>query len=247
MPNVAFVTFCHWRDWKRLSAPGELRSRIDSHHHPFSEIIVVKQRLRDVPESKEATFPEATRVVESEDHPDILTEYHIPEQDTKADDLTHGPTGPHYWKWHCINHLIGLKVATSPYIVFSDSDCRIQSSPPGKSWVDAGIEILQAHQEVLIVGPSDGGQMAERRFGMRGIGPVRLTQNVSQQMFLCERARLKGINFNVPWDWEFLAPGQPFAEYYYMLEGRMWRYMHYNGLYRALLPDQWRYWHDMWH
>lgn len=247
MARADFVTFCHWRDWERLSAPDELQRRIDSHRYTFGEKIVVKQRLRDVPESHRATFPEATKVVESEDYPDVMRKYGLPDEDTKADEMTHGPSAPHYWKWHCINHLIGLETATAPYVVFSDSDCRIERSPDNPSWVDVGINLLSKYREILIVGPSDGGQMAERRINEKGVGIVRLTQNVSQQMFLCERERLKQINFNVPWNWEFLAPGQPFAEYYYMLEGRLWRYMNKFGLYRAILPDTWRYWHDGWH
>ena len=244
--SVDFITFCHWRDYQRLAAPGELKRRVESHKYPFREVIVVRQRLRDVEDARNVHFPDATREVESEDHPAILSEYGLPDEDQIADEKTHGPTAPHYWKWHCINHLIGLKVSTADYVVFSDSDCRIQSSPPGKSWVEAGMQVLSERREVLIVCPSDGGQMAERRIKVGNI-PLRLTQNVSQQMFICERERLRQINFNIPWNWEFTAPGGPFAEFYYMLEGRIWRYMHHNGLYRALLPDAFRYWHDMWH
>jgi hypothetical protein len=246
MFKADFVTFCHWRDYERLAAPGELKHRVSSHKYPFKDVIVVKQRLRDVPEARNVRFPDATVVLESEDYPDILKEYGLPEEDAQADEKTHGPSAPHYWKWHCINHLIGLRVATAEYVVFSDSDCRIQASPPSMSWVEAGMRVLSQQREVLIVAPSDGGNMAERRCKVGNI-PLRLTQNVSQQMFMCERERLKGIDFNIPWNWEFTAPGGPFQEYYYMLEGRIWRYMHHNGLYRALLPDQWRYWHDAWH
>jgi hypothetical protein len=245
MFRADFVTFCHWRDWERLAAPGELRRRVESHKYPFGEVIVVKQRLRDVPGADKATFPDATIVVESEDYPTILKDYRLPSEDAQADEMTHGPTGPHYWKWHCINHLIGLKVATAPYVVFSDSDCRIQSSLPGRSWVEVGMQVLTRHREVLIVCPSDGGQTAEARIKVGNV-PLRLTQNVSQQLFMCERERLRRIDFNVPWNWEKTAPGAPFQEYYYMLEGRIWRYMDRNGLYRAILPDAWRYWHDQW-
>lgn len=246
MFKADFVTFCHWRDYERLAAPGELKMRVGTHKYPFKDVIVVKQRLRAVPGAENVQFPDATRVVESEDYPDILREYGLPEEDAQADEKTHGPSAPHYWKWHCINHLIGLNVATAEYVVFSDSDCRILASHPSMSWVEAGMRVLSQRREVLIVAPSDGGSMAERRVKVGNI-PLRLTQNVSQQMFMCERERLKGIDFNIPWNWEFTAPGGPFQEYYYMLEGRIWRYMHHNGLYRALLPDQWRYWHDAWH
>lgn len=244
--NVSFITFVHWRDYKRLAAEGELARRVRSHHYPFNEVIVVRQRLEDEAEADGVDFCElgATFQVKSEDYPTILDDYGINAFNQKADEMTHGPTAPHYWKWHVINHLIGLTVAQSPYIVFSDADCRMQSQPGNKpSWVDMGIDILSKHNDVLIVGPSDGGNMAERRLS----GGVRLTQNISQQMFLCNRDRLRNIDFDVPWDWEFTAPGGPMQEYYYMLEGRLWRYMHKHNLWRAILPKEWRYWHDAWH
>lgn len=247
MFSADLITFCHWRDYERLAAPGELRARVNSHKYPFREVVVVRQRLREVPGAKDVVFDGATRVVESEDYPEILARFHLPEVDEIAEEKTHGPAAPHYWKWHVINHLIGLTVSEAEYIVFSDADCRMVSSNSSMSWVEAAIRVLKAHPEVLIVGPSDGGSMAERRVHVPGIGTVRLTQNVSQQMFLCERARFSGIDFNVPWNWEVLAPGGPMQEYYYMLEGRIWRYMHPHGLYRAILPDAWRYWHDGWH
>ena len=242
MPTVDFITFVHHRDYMRLAEGDELESRVKSHRYNFSSVIVIRQRIYDNIQAVHTRYKYATREINTEDHPNILTEYGIPEEDAIADDKTHGPTAPHYWKWHCINHLIGLKESVADYIVFSDSDCRIKSSP-AQSWVDKGIELLRKYNEILIVAPSDGGSMAEKRVS----GGVRLTQNVSQQLFLCERNRLKSIDFNVPWNWEFIAPGGPFQEYYYMLEGRMWRYMHHNKLYRAILPDTWRYWHDAWH
>jgi hypothetical protein len=52
------------------------------------------------------------------------------------------------------------------------------------------------------------------------------------------------VDFNIPWNWEVLAPGGPMQEYYYMLEGRIWRYLHKNQLWRCILPDEIaRYWH----
>lgn len=237
--TVDFVTFCCPKDIRRLYAPNELKYRVESHGFPFNRIVVVWQRCGDMgmPDSSGVVHD----VIRSEGHPHILSEFGIPEMDALADEYTHGPKASHYWKWHVINHLIGLKVSVADYVVFSDCDCRMESQP--SSWVDKGIKVLQMHKDVLIVAPSDGGHMAERRLP----GGIRLTQNVSQQVFLCERERLKGIDFNVPWDWEFLAPGGPMQEYYYMLEGRIWRYMHHNGLYRAILPVRWRYWHDQWH
>lgn len=238
MPSVDFITFCHWRDIAKLAAPGELKRRIDSHNYAFNKTVLVKQRLRDMPDHQH-DFSDVDVIIESEDYPNILIEFNIPDEDAIAEEKTHGPTAPHYWKWHCINHLIGLTVSDAEYIVFSDADCRMKSQP--NSWVDKGIELLQHHREILLVSPSDGGQNAERL-----IGDVRLHQVISQQLFVCERGRFMDVDFNVPWNWEYLAPGWPSQEYYYMLEGRLWRYMHHHDLWRALLPEQWRYWHDQW-
>ena len=245
MDDVSFITFCHHRDWERLAANDELSRRVASNKYPFYEILVVRQRMRSIPDAEQVNFQllGATREIDSEDHPNILEEFGINPDNPKADEMTHGPTAPHYWKWHVINHLIGLKEAKSPYVVFSDADCRIKSQPKGRSWIEYGIELLNKHSDILIVSPSDGGSMAERRLS----GGVRLTQNVSQQMFLCNRARLSSISFDMPWDWEYTAPGGPMQEYYYMLEGRMWRWMNKNNAWRAILPKAWRYWHDQWH
>lgn len=239
LPKVDFITFCCPSDIERLHKPGVLEAIVESHDYEFDNIIVVHQRCKGL-EYRPFNNPKI-RIVESENHPNILTEFNIPEEDAIADKWTHGPTSSHYWKWHIINHLIGLKESNADYIVFSDGDCYIRNRDPALSWVVHGIDILHTfHNEVLIVCPSDGGVMMEK-----SIPPARLTQNVSQQMFLCERERFKNIDFNIPWNWEFLAPAGPFAEYYYMLEGRIWRYMHHNKLYRAILPSQWRYWHGL--
>ena len=238
--SVDFITFCCPKDIHRLYVSGELESRVRSHGYNFQYAHVIRQRCADIEIAE--YIPQLPHLIHrSEDHPNILSEFGIPENDLIADHWTHGPNAAHYWKWHVINHLIGLKVSTADYIVFSDCDCRIKSQPD--SWVNKGIDLLHRFPKILIVSPSDGGHMAESMLP----GGVRLTQNVSQQVFLCERERLKSIDFNVPWNWEFTAPGGPMQEYYYMLEGRIWRYMHHNSLYRAILPKQWRYWHDAWH
>lgn len=233
--TVDLITFCCPKDIHRLHAPGALEHLVSCHGYDFDNVIVVHQRCRGI-EYRPFDYP--CRIVESEDYPDILTKFGIPEDDPKADHYTHGPTAPHYWKWHVINHLIGLYESPADFAVFSDCDCDIVHSAPLRSWVEEGIDILGRYTEVLVVSPSDGGLMAERR-----IPEARLTQNNSQQLFLCNRGRLAHIDLAIPWDWEFTAPAGPFQEYYYMLEGRIWRYMHHNGLYRAILPETWRYWH----
>lgn len=234
--TVDLITFCYPGDIHQLHKPGILEKLVYSHEYTFDNIIVVHQRCRGI-EYRPFDFP--CRIVESESHPNILTEFNIPEHDEKADYWTHGPDAAHYWKWHVVNHLIGLKESDTDHVVFSDCDCVIRESAPGRSWVEEAVDILQQHSNVLIVGPGDGGHMMEAR-----IPEARLTRNVSQQMFCCGRERLKGIDFNIPWDWEFLAPGAPMQEFYYMLEGRIFRYLHKYGLWRAVLPDKWRYWQE---
>lgn len=242
--TVDFATFCHKPHLEKLHEPGFLESMIHSHHYPFDKIIVVHQRVGDA-DYKPLTLRQPHIIVKSEDYPFILTEFSIPEKDDIADEYTHGPTAKHYWKWHVINHLIALKNSDADYIVFSDADCSIKHTEE-KSWVQFGIEILERFNDVLIVCPSAGaGGQYEQVRELDG-WKLRLTQNVSQQLFLANRKRLSEIDFNIPWNWEYIAPGGPFQEYYYMLEGRIWRYMDKHNLYRAILPDKWRYWHYQW-
>lgn len=237
MSTVDLITFCCPKDIARLHAVGELEALHGSHHYTFDEFILVYQRCEGFPTPHLSWVTQ----VKSEDHPDILREFRFGEDQSAADTYTHGEKAAHYWKWHVINHLIGLKVSTADYIVFSDCDCRMINQPD-MSWVKQGIHYLETYPQILIVSPSDGGSMAERLLP----GGVRLTQNVSQQMFLCRRDQMKNIDFDLPWNWEFLAPGGPMQEYYYMLEGRIWRYMAHHNMWRAILPEKWRYWHFQW-
>ena len=158
--TVDFVTFCHPGDIHELHKPGILAKMVASHRHLFDSVIVVHQRCKGI---EYRPFDHPCRIVESESHPDILTEFDVPEHDEKADEWTHGPTAAHYWKWHVINHLIGLKVSGADHVVFSDCDCVIRNSDMDRSWVEEGINILNAYPKVLIVGPGDGGDMMEAR------------------------------------------------------------------------------------
>lgn len=236
--NVDLITFCCHKDIHKLHAPGALETIVMSHRHRFDNVIVVHQRCQGI-EYRPFDYP--ARIVESENHLEILSEFGLPEVDELADHYTHGPQAAHYWKWHVINHLIGLKESRADYVVFADCDCWIIDSQPQRSWIAEGIDILERYHDILLVSPSDGGSMFEKR-----IPEARLTQNNSQQLFLCSRARLASIDWAVPWDWEYTAPGGPMQEYYYMAEGRIWRYMHKHDLWRAILPTTWRYWHHQW-
>lgn len=242
MPSVDFVTYCCPKDIHRLHTPGELRKRVESHVTYFNTVWVIHQRCREVKFARVDDIPYIS--VWSEDHPGVLSAFSIPKIDRVADEKTGGLGAHYYWKYHMINHLIGLAVSNADYIVFSDCDCHMEYDQQS-SWVNKGIGLLQQHQNVLIVSPADGGYLADG-----GVLPdgTRLTQNMSQQLFVCNRERLSNIDFNASWDLGTLAPGveQTFPEYPWLLEGRVWRYMQANGLYRAVLPDNWRYVHDGW-
>ena len=240
--TVDFITFCCPKDIHKLHEPGYLKAITTSHQFAFDNILVVHQRCQGMEYIPFKPFGIPIWTLESESYPDILKEHGMSEDDPGAASLSSGPNSAHWWVNHTINHLIGLKESHADYIVFSDCDCTIKESDPTRSWIEEGIYLLQRHPDILIVSPGDGGQMAERR-----IDGARLTQNVSQQTFLCHRHTFRHVDFNIPWNWEVLAPGGPMREYYAMLEGRIWRWMHKHNLWRAILTDKWRYWHWQWH
>lgn len=242
--KIDFITFCHPGDAHRLYAPGWLQKIVNSHQWHFDNVIIIQQRMTPSAASPapsiEGLNTDALRVVPSELHPNILTEFGLPENDPIADEYTHGPTAAHYWKWHVINHLIGLKESDADFIVFSDNDCLIRSQDSGRSWVIEAMRVLKEYPQILIVGPGDGATMAEAQT-KEG---YRLTRNVSQQLFVCERQELMDADFDIDWGGEFNAPGGPMQEYYYMLEGRIWRYLEQRNMWRCIMPDYIaRYWH----
>lgn len=252
--KVDFVTCCYSKDAPRLHRPGLLAKVVAGHNYDFHEIIVVHQNCGDI--QLEPFTDIKVRSVRTEDHPNVLTDFGLPENDPDADFWTHGPTSAHYWKWHVINHLTALKESTADYIVFSDSDCTMVANGP-PSWVEIGVEALQRYQDVLIVSPSEGGKEMVRR-----VPEGRIVDTFSQQLFLCRREQFSQINFNVPFDSSalyedpskrtsnVLAPYGPLQEFYFMLEGRISRYClsrfnktRKSDMYRLLLRDEWRYWH----
>jgi len=245
--SVTFATHCHARDLPRLHAPGVLRELIDCHGYTFDEILVIHQRCEGLSYNlspNDFPFESWVRIlnVGTEDYPKILGAFGIPHRDPLYSKTTHGWDGPHYYEHHCVNHCKEILSATSDYILFTDADCKIISQP--SSWVIKAIETLQQHPEVLIVSPSDGGHEFDRMLP----DGTRLTRTVSQQIFLGERSRLAEMNFtNLRWDGQFNAPYGPFQEFYVLMEGHLWRWMEKHNFYRAVLPEQWRYWHGEWH
>jgi len=242
--TVTLATHCHARDLPRLHAPGVLEELINCHNYAFDEILVIHQRCEAMP----YTLPEGfnIRVVDIHEYqyPMILGAFAIPHRDPAYSEITHGWNGPHYYEHHCVNHCKEILTATSDYILFSDADCRIINRPEGKSWVNKAIEILQSHPEALIVSPSDGGH----EFNQMLSDGTRLTRTVSQQIFIGQRSRLTEMEFlGLRWDGQFNAPYGPFQEFYVLFEGHLWRWMEKNDLYRAVLPEEYRYWHAEWH
>lgn len=228
MSKVDFITFCHAPHLERLHAPGVLDEMVQSHRYPFDNIHIIHQRCGVMPYRTIDDVDRPVHIHSSEDYPDILSAFNIKESEI-ADDLTHGPNAPHYWKWHVINHLIGLVVTRAEYVVFSDCDCLMVRNEPA-TWILEGIDYLEANRRALVVSPSDG-------------AGERDTQNMSQQLFLCEVARFRGLNFDLPWNGKFDAPGGPMQEYYFMLEGRIGRIMTTYRYHRHVLSEKHRYWH----
>lgn len=243
--TVTLATHCHARDLPRLHAPGMLEELIECHQYPFDEILVIHQRTGNLPYS----LPDDKRIrvidIREEDYPAILGAFGIDHQDPDLIRITHGWDWQWYFAHHNVNHCNEILEATSDYIVFNDADCRIVSQPDGDSWVRKSIEILENYPEVFIVSPSEGGYEMERRLS----DGTRFVTTTSQQLFIGKRDRLREMNFaNLRWNGEFDAPGGPMQEWYGMHEGHLGRWMkHKGGLYRAILPESYRYWHKQWH
>lgn len=234
--TVDFCTFCYHKDAPRIHVENTLKRVADEHKYNFNRIILIHQRCKHLTDLRQITEISNLDIYDSDY--DILQEFNIPIDDPVGA-ANCDMNGPHNWRHHTINHLVGLKNSKADYIVFSDSDISIiKNGPP--SWIEIGIKALQEHPEILIVCPSEGSNES-----LKKINVGNLVQSTSQQIFLCNRERFNKINFHVPWNWEKKAPGGgPFREFYSMMEGRMWRYIDQNNLYRLILDERWRYWHD---
>jgi len=241
--TVDFATYCCEKDKDKLHA--NFLDHVQSHNYTFDQIHLIYQRV-SLPDnglsSKDSinnrlSFWGDLNVnsyqIKEKDYHSILKDGGIKSKNKEADKYTHGWNGPHYWKHHCVNHLTAMRESTADYLVFSDADCHIKSQPVGVSWVEKAILALKRDPSILLVSPSDGG------------GRERKTQNMSQQIFLADRKRLKAIDFDLPFTG--FRDGGPFAEYYFMLEGRIGRYMEKHELFRLILDDRYRYWHKGWH
>ena len=233
--TVDFATYCCPKDWQKLHA--NFVNHLESHNYDFHEIHIVNQRIpNNVSPTQFDEYRVNNHFIKTIDYHTILTINGINSKNEDAEKYTHGWGHSHYWKHHCVNHLIALNESTADYIVLSDADCHMSDSQgnltKNTNWIKQGIEILKNDVNVLIVSPSDGSK-------------AHSTQTMSQQLFLCERERLLNIDFDLPF--EGFKEGGPMQEYYFMLEGRIGRYMEKNNLFRHMLGADCRYWHLQWH
>ena len=236
--TVDFVTYCCPKDIDKLHE--NIVDHVNSHGYDFDNKFIVYQRCFPSDEAhgfsaKLASLKESISNLKTVSildgmYNDILTRNGINPNNAEADDLTHGWGHSHYWRHHCVNHLVALEQSEADYIVMADADCHIKSQPD--SWVLKAIDVLKRNPEALIVSPSDGSTQKK-------------TQTMSQQLFLVDRKRLQEIDFDLPF--EGFKEGGPMQEYYFMLEGRIGRYMEKNNLWRYLLDSSYRYWHKAWH
>ena len=94
MTTVDFITFCHDKHIYRLHEPNTLEGMVASHGYLFDNVLVIHQRCKGIEyQPFSSYFYAPIRIIESESHPHILTEFNIGE-DAIADHYTHGPNAP---------------------------------------------------------------------------------------------------------------------------------------------------------
>ncbi len=221
--TVDFATYCCEKDIDKL---GPVFNRhVKSHGYDFDLINIIFQRTP----MGVINNPVKGYYISDVNYDQILRDNGINPDNKEADDYTHGWDAAHYWKHHCVNQLVALNKSTADYIVLADADCYMVTNT---NWVEKGIQLLKDNRKYLVISPSDGTRVAHE------------TNIMSQQLFLCERQRMLDIDFDLPFTG--FKEGGPFAEFYFLLEGRISRYMEKHGLTRFMLSDEHRYWHDQW-
>jgi hypothetical protein len=233
--KVDFATFCHKGDADKLHMPGQLKKQVESNEYRFNEVIVIYQLCnpKDYILSGVHFFSDyhpRLNVYQITDLDDILLIFGI---DIDKCQYVSDIDTVHTWKNHVTNHLKAVSVSKADYIVFADADCWMVEQPEGKSWVEAGIEILENNPSAFIVSPNDG-------------EPERRTLRMSQQMFLARVDEFRSANFNQPGYSGNPRDYDTMPEYHAMLEGRMEYHCRESGQYRYVLAPEYRYWHHQW-
>lgn len=222
MMLIDFATFCCKKDAHRLHAPGQLRRQVESNGYPFHQIITVHQLCNP---ADYAPFDLETKTIVIDDLDAVLHRFNI---DIDKPQYVSQTDKAHAYKFHVVNHLAAVEASQSDYIVFADADSWIVHQPD--SWVQRGIDYLAANPYCLIVSPNDG-------------EPERATRVISQQMFLARTNQFRQLDFNQPgWDGDVTKLSE-MPEYASMMEGRLHFYCEWAGMYRYVLPQEYRYWH----
>lgn len=221
--TVAFATFVYSGDQNRL----QLRRQIESNNYHFDQVIVVHQCCDPLVSNLDYDNVRTPRIRDEAEIDAILKLFRIdlnkPQYESDTDKV-------HRWRYHVVNHLMAALIVHTDYVAFMDSDCWMVSQPPGRSWIDLGISILETNDRVFIVSPNDGEE-------------ARMTQTISQQMFLVKLSDFLAADFDQPgWDGDVRKhPEMP--EYHGMLEGRIHHYCKAVNRYRYVLPPEYRYYH----
>ena len=214
MPTVDFITYCCPKDIHKTYAGWD--RLVQSHNYAFHEVILIRQRCKDI---DAGTLDPSVRILETEDYPDILGEFGIDENDQDAERASPYNT-KFYWKWNTMNPLIGLKESNAEYIMFTDCDNWLEWYGSANDWIERGVSILQSKPEVIMICPN---QWDGQRENM-------ITKDVSQCMFLCNKQRFRELDYNVPNPVRVELGG-----YHYIFEGRVWRYVQNNPVWRMFL------------
>lgn len=230
MTTVDFATFCHAGDAHRLHSPGQLRRQVESNGYPFNNIWIVYQLChpKDYPEIDYLYDKNRTSWIKGviiDDIDAVLRRFNI---DLNRQQYVSPTDKAHSWRNHVVNHLAAVEASQADYIVFADADCWIVRQP--NSWVEQAIKHLETNPYCFIVSPNDG-------------EPERLTQVMSQQMFIARTEQFREMDFNQPgWDGDVTKYSE-MPEYHAMLEGRMHHYCRHIHKYRYVLGPEYRYWH----
>lgn len=229
MITCDFATFCYKGDVHRLHKPGHLEMQVSSNRYPFNQVIVVYQNCEPNDYGQlDCSYPLILNpVAYSEQVKDIFSQFNI---DVDKPQYQSNTDNHHTWKNHVVNHLAAALASHADYIVFADLDCWMIKQPDFANWVEIGISVLQNNPAVFIVSPNDG-------------EPSRMTQVISQQMFLTRLDDFRQADFNQPGYTGNPRDYPEMPEYHAMLEGRISYYCKSVGRYRYVLPPEYRYWH----